>query len=419
MAANSNTHSLEAVLDLHRPDIMNERVNPSLMRAIHAHQGGRLAEAEAGYRRILRKRPRDADALNFLGMLYVQKGDAEQGTQLLRRSVESLPSNPHAWLNLGNAHAVRGDWSSAREAFDKAVGLAPTMPEAWFNLGVCLRGLKQRDAALECFGKAVEHGPGYGAAYEAMGSLLYRAGRDAEAAEAYRRWLQCEPDNPVARHMLAATSGENVPLRADDAYLADVFDKFASTFDENLHALGYRAPQLLAAALTERLAPRGGAVERRDILDAGCGTGLCAPLLRPLASRLTGVDISAGMTEKARERGGYDELVVEELTAFMRARPAAFDIVISADTLVYFGSLREPLEAARTCLRDGGLLAFTLEQLDSPEPYQIRPHGRYGHSEAYVQASLAEAGFARTTLEKVVLRRERGEDVAGHLVVAA
>ena len=28
------------------------------------------------------------------------------------------------------------------------------------------------------------------------------------------------------------------------------------------------------------------------MLDAGCGTGLCAPLLRPYASRLTGVDLS-------------------------------------------------------------------------------------------------------------------------------
>lgn len=256
---------------------MNERVKQSLVRAIDAHKGGRLAEAEAGYRRILRKQPRDADALNFLGMLYVQKGDPAQGTQFLQRSVASLPKNPHAWVNLGNAYMAVGDLANASEAFGKASELAPTMAEPWFNLGVCLRRLKRPKEALECFRKAVEQGPGLAAAYEAMGSILYRAGRDAEAAEVYREWLKYEPDSPFARHMLAATSGENVPPRADDRYLTDLFDKFANTFDENLHELGYRAPQLLAAALAERIDPVEAAAGGRDILDAGCGTGLCAP----------------------------------------------------------------------------------------------------------------------------------------------
>lgn len=397
---------------------MNERGNSSLMRAIDAHKGGRLAEAEAGYRRILRKRPQDADALNFLGMLYVQKGDVPQGTQFLQRAVESLPTNPHAWLNLGNALMAAGDLTRAKEAFSKATELAPTMPESWFNLGVCSRRLKHAKEALECFRKAVEHGPGHAAAYEAMGSILYRAGRFAEAADVYRQWLQHEPQSAFARHMLAATSGENVPERADDKYLTDLFDKFASSFDENLHELGYRAPQLLADALAERIGFPSDARATRDILDAGCGTGLCAPLLRPMARTLVGVDISAGMADKARERGGYDELVVAELSSFMRGRPNAFDVVLSADTLVYFGSLREPLEAARLCLRDGGLLAFTVERLDSEEPYRILPHGRYGHTESYVRAALAEAGFSDISLDQVVLRRERGEDVVGLLVVA-
>ena len=44
------------------------------------------------------------------------------------------------------------------------------------------------------------------------------------------------------------------------------------------------------------------------ILDAGCGTGLCGPLVAPHAQRLTGVDLSAGMLAQASEKGVYDEL---------------------------------------------------------------------------------------------------------------
>jgi predicted TPR repeat methyltransferase len=50
-------------------------------------------------------------------------------------------------------------------------------------------------------------------------------------------------------------------------------------------------------------------------LDAGCGTGLCGPLLRPYASELTGVDLSAGMLDRARPRQVYDHLEKGELSA--------------------------------------------------------------------------------------------------------
>jgi predicted TPR repeat methyltransferase len=392
-------------------------MDPGLQRAIDAHKGGRLTEAEVGYQRILRRRPHDPDALNFFGMLCVQKGDVTRGAELLRHSVKSAPGNPHAWVNLGNALMANSDADGAHTAFRTAVEHAPTMAEAWFNLGVCLRWLKKPEESLTCFGKAVEYGPGYVAAYEALASLLYRAGRSAEAANAYREWLRHEPDNPIARHMLAATSGVGAPVRADDGYVTGMFDQFADTFDENLQELGYRAPQILAAALTAHM----GDGASLDILDAGCGTGLCGPMLRAAARRLTGVDLSPGMIEKARGRGIYDELVVQELSGFMRSRAATFDAVVSADTLVYFGVLTEPLRAAHSCLRDGGVLAFTLEASDAAHPdapYRLEPHGRYSHTESYVREELAAAGFTTAALSYETLRRERGQEVHGYAVLA-
>ncbi|HEY0942639.1 MAG TPA: tetratricopeptide repeat protein [Steroidobacter sp.] len=390
-----------------------------LLRAIEAHKVGRFAEAEAGYRRVLRRRPNDADALNFLGMMRVQTGEIGQGVELLRRSVKSQPRNPHAWTNLGNALMASGAFEEAHQAFSSATDLAPTMTEAWFNRGVCARHLKLPEEAMECFSKAVEFGPGYAAAYDALARLLYRARRLPEAIEVYRKWLAADPDNPQAKHMLAACTGENVPARAGDAYLTATFDAFADTFDENLQSLGYRAPELIAAAVTEQLhAPAGS---RLDIVDAGCGTGWCGPLFKPLARTLVGVDISPGMVEKARARDVYDELIVAELSTFLRQRPGSADLIVSADTLVYFGELDEPLAAACACLRTGGMMAFTLERLEpgpDGQPYRIEPHGRYCHQESYVRARLAQAGFQSVSITGDTLRKEGGRDVAGHVVVA-
>jgi predicted TPR repeat methyltransferase len=387
-----------------------------LRRAHAAHQEGRLNEAESGYRSVLRIRPEDPDALHFLGMLHFQRGEREQAIALVRRSLAALGTNPHAWNNLGNMLIACDRPQEAAEAFEKATQFGSQIAETWYNRAVCLRRTRQYDLAIDCFLKTIELKPQFAPVYERLGMMLYSLGRFRDAADVYRKWLAQEADNPVARHMLSALSGEDVPARADDEYLRVLFDRFASSFDDNLSELGYRAPELLASTLGEYVPTDG----RLEILDAGCGTGLCGPLLRSMARRLVGVDLSPGMIDKARPRNVYEELVVGELCAFMRSRPGAFDVIVSADTLVYFGALEEAAAAARQSVRPGGILAFTVERLaDGDEPYRLQPHGRYSHREDYVRQTLLNAGFARVDIKPVVLRRERGEDVHGHLVVAA
>jgi predicted TPR repeat methyltransferase len=156
-----------------------------------------------------------------------------------------------------------------------------------------------------------------------------------------------------------------------------------------------------------------------DVLDAGCGTGLCGPLICEYARRLVGVDLSAKMLEHAKERSLYHELVKEELTTYLERVRNSFDVIVSADTLCYFGPLEEPVGAAVAALRPGGMLLFTVEEqaaADSSE-YSISPHGRYTHSREYVDRVLAGAGL-RPEIVRAELRMEAGAPVAG-LVVRA
>jgi predicted TPR repeat methyltransferase len=155
------------------------------------------------------------------------------------------------------------------------------------------------------------------------------------------------------------------------------------------------------------------------VLDAGCGTGLCAALLKPFARTLTGVDLSQGMLGKARGRKLYDTLQQAELCAYMQQHPGTYDLIVSADTLVYFGALEEVMGAAAQVLRPGGCLCFTVEALEDGETgdYRLRHHGRYAHSRDYLAALLGQVGLAVLRLELVVLRRDAGLAVAGWLVL--
>ncbi len=386
--------------------------------AIELHKAGRLAEAEAAYMVLLRARPGDADAMHFLGMLRMHQGRKPAAVELIQRSLKIVPTNPHAWNNLANLLLAEGREDEAEAAYTRATNLNPQMTEAWFNLGVLLRRKRRPMDALKSFRNVLDSNPRFMAGYEHLALLLYRMGEIEQAAEVYRKWLEVEPNHPCALHMAAATSGQGVPERADDRYVSGLFDGFANSFDESLQELGYAAPSLLAAALAERVKKFGEGV--LDVLDAGCGTGLCGLLLRSTAKTLVGVDLSAGMLAKARERRIYDELIEAELCACMRGRPTAFDVVNCADTLVYFGALEEAAAAAATCLRPGGIFAFTVEAApdDSPHRYQLQPHGRYQHRASYLVEALNGAGFETPEIEPVVLRKERGDDVHGHLVTA-
>ncbi|MFN6996967.1 MAG: tetratricopeptide repeat protein [Aquincola tertiaricarbonis] len=423
----------------------------ALRMAIGLHRDGRWEGAEKLYRRLLAFQPGDANTMHFLGMLLHQRGQRAEALPLLQESVRLDPTVAAWQNNLGNALLDAGRGQEAADAYERSFDLDPGNLDVLNNLGCMLMRLRRFDEAEASLRTVLERNADYADAHFNLASLLSRvgrlpeayvhfartlelkpqdtrsrrllgivyaqAGRLAEAAGVFREWLAVEPDSVQARHHLAAVTGDGVPERAPNDYVVDVFDSFAGSFDERLTALEYRAPQLVGDALAEALgAPP--AKPTLDVLDAGCGTGLCAQHLRPYARRLVGVDLSPGMLAQARLRGGYDSLQAAELTTWLAAHPSAFHVIVSADTLCYFGRLDEVLGAAARSLRPGGLLVFTVEARSAGADHLLEPHGRYSHTQDYVQRSLAAAGLAHVQLASVALRKEAGQQVAGWLVTS-
>jgi predicted TPR repeat methyltransferase len=388
----------------------------AMKEAMAAHKAGRFAEAEDGYQLVLRSRPTDPKPYYYLGLLHFHRGDTSTAIRHMRQCLQYAPNHPHAWNTLGSMLMAEGAESDAKDAYKRVTETAPNMGEGWYNLGICLRNEGDIGGAVASLRTSIEREPNYFRSYEALGALLYRLERHSEAAQLYADWAAREPNNPIAEHMAAATSHGPAPLRATDDYVRKLFDDSAGTFDADLARLAYRAPGLV----TSTLARYAGERTLATVLDAGCGTGLCGPLLRPQCQKLEGVDLSPQMLDRARARGCYDELVEAELCAFLGARRNRYDAIVSADTLVYFGDLEPPLKAAREALRAGGVLIVTLEASSAPSPadFKLETHGRYTHSESYVRRSAESAGLHLEALRNEVLRQEQGRDVPGFLGVA-
>lgn len=343
------------------------------------------------------------------------EGRTEAAAALYRDILEQDPENVRALNNLSTIWENDGWLDSALRLLDRAVAVAPEIPVIHYNRGHVLQGLDRAEEAVGAYRQALDLAPDMTAAARNLSQLLYGEDRLDEAAEMLRRWLTVEPESAIARHALAAVTGEGAPDRAADDYVTGIFDSFSTSYDEKMARLDYAVPGLLGSRLA-RL--RGEPAGTLDILDAGCGTGLCADALRPYARTLRGVDLSAGMLARARDRGLYDELTEEELTAALSSRPGAFDIVVSADTLIYFGDLRPALAAVAAGLRPSGHALFSVERLDDGSGFRLGPSGRYLHGRRHLEEALAAAGLTAIEIEELTLRREAGREVAGYLVVA-
>ena len=418
-------------------------------KAISLHRAGKLEPARRIYQGILTTRPNHVEALHFLGVLLHQSGQSDQAITSIERAIVLAPDYADAHNNLGNIFRETNQFEAAFRAYQRVVELVPGHADGWNNLGVLLRGrgeyeeadkaylraialnpshvaarqnrgsllarLHRFDEAVATYKKVLELRPRDAAAYDALSRTLYRAGRIEEAIAVYHEWLKSDAGNSVALHMLAACTGEGAPARASDRYVRDTFDAFAGNFDQVLDQLGYRAPALIGEWLEQALPTADGSLV---VADAGCGTGLCADFLRPRAKHLVGVDLSAGMLARARARNQYDRLVEAELSAWFASQQPDYDLIVSADTLCYFGALEEVLSGAARVLRSGGRLVFTVESADRADTYRLNPTGRYGHAEGYVREVLLRAMLETIGIEPAVLRRERGSEVAGLLVSA-
>ena len=69
--------------------------------ALQHHRAGRLAEAERGYREILRSEPEHADSLHLLGVIALQNGDFTSALSLVQRAVGLRPDAAVCRNNLG------------------------------------------------------------------------------------------------------------------------------------------------------------------------------------------------------------------------------------------------------------------------------------------------------------------------------
>jgi predicted TPR repeat methyltransferase len=120
------------------------------------------------------------------------------------------------------------------------------------------------------------------------------------------------------------------------------------------------------------------------------------------------------MLDRTRALGVYDRLERAEAVAWLETNQETFDLIVSADVLVYIGDLEGLFAEARRALARDALFAFSIELAasgDDGPPFALQPSLRYNHSDRYIRELAARHGFAVVRSVRAAMREDRHEAV--------
>jgi len=388
-----------------------EFAKQSFIAGIQHFEAGRFTQAEAAFEIALKLVPGRPSVLMNLGVTKVHLGHYAAAEPLLQAALAGDDNQPDAWKALGIAQMETGQFGPAIQTLNTALELVPGDAPLHVRLAQCQARAGTYATAIDTYRKALALEPNLVDAWTELGHVLRESGRLDEAATCFREALARGGDAAMLNYALAALQpAGDAPLpEAPRAYVEALFDEYAEDFDEHLvKQLGYRGHNLLI----ERL-PASCPARFERVLDAGCGTGLIGPLIRPRADFLAGMDLSGAMVEKARQRGLYDALDQADLLDYLRAPQAPWDLVLVADVFVYIGALDAVFELLAQRLAPQGWLAFTIEETRSDQDVELLPSLRYAHAPAYLRRLAAAHGLRWVDAQRQALRYDQRQGIHG------
>ncbi len=368
--------------------------NPHFNLATMLYQKGNYQAAVRAYEAAISRKANFVDALAGLANIYVIENKLALAEALLKRALLADPNSINALTVDACYDEKSGHHSQAIEKLQRALTIDAGYAESWFHLGRIKGGMGETEEAAACFEKA----------------------------------LAIDPQNPQIQFMCRTYSVGNLPSngaeQADKVptlIVRDLFDQYASTFDESLvTALQYKTPEKIYAALSNWL---NKASNLNAVLDLGCGTGLMGLHIAQHTNQLVGVDLSSKMLQKANGRG-YALLHEASIERYLEeTEPSQFNLIIAADVFVYVGDLQSIFKHIESALVAHGKFAFSTESLNGPtniEPaqeYLLRTTGRYAHRSDYIMRIAKLAGLDLESVSEVVLRTDAGKDVLGNIYV--
>jgi tetratricopeptide (TPR) repeat protein len=157
-------------------------------------QRGDLDRAVAMYQQALKLDPEDGSAWNNCGQTLYQAQRWAEAEAAFLRAAQLLPQQAEPHNNLGNLYSRQGNFALAIDHYQQALDRRPAAEaQVRLNLGLALVEAGQRDLAAQTFAAVLQRDPGQNRARAEWAELLAEVGQHAEAARLFAEAVAREP----------------------------------------------------------------------------------------------------------------------------------------------------------------------------------------------------------------------------------
>ena len=157
------------------------------------HRAGRLDQAEAAYRQVLRADAGNFPALHMLGYLKAQQGRYDDAITLLNKALKKNPGDATALGHYAHALMAAQRLHEALAAFDRVLAGQPNNFEALYNRGVLLSRMERPAEAIAALDGALALQPNIALLHFNRGVVLGELQRHREALDSYDRAVALDP----------------------------------------------------------------------------------------------------------------------------------------------------------------------------------------------------------------------------------
>lgn len=192
-------------------------VDRRFQKALHLSGDGRHAEAATLLRETIDQRPDFTAAYLALASIQIESGHAQEAVNLLRAAERRGLSDPKLEERLGAAWLAVGDPARAAAALEPLSGEGASV-DLLNTLAIAQAELGAPDRARGLFGRALAKAPGAASIWHNLGLMELAARRVSDAARAFERAVDADPQFAPGWAALGATYANRDQARAIDAW---------------------------------------------------------------------------------------------------------------------------------------------------------------------------------------------------------
>lgn len=245
-------------------------------------------------------------------------------------------------------------------------------------------------------------------AHYQLGRCYLAKNKHEQAKKEFNAALQLQPDFPESLYFLS-TLGElpppaTIPLTIIEDYFDGLASSYTSDMVEQQHYTGHNV-------IADTLLPLISDSEKNfQILDLGCGTGLCGKIIKEAKSSciLTGIDVSRKMLSEAKSlKTGdipvYDYLKHTNIVEYVATTEKKYHALVAGLSFNYLGDLTEALTHAKGILHPGAPLILTVQHSDVDNVAFTPDMKSFCYAASYMTRTAESAGFSTIAIKDQLL----------------